>query len=73
MQRGLRKADLLANTQRQIRARADAIAVWGTARGFYDGKSAKGNLQRRICERESAKGNNVEDNRWKKIKRRLRL
>ena len=74
MQGGLRKADTLANAQKQIRAkvstiadcaRADTMVVRGTAKRVF----RRENLQRENLQKEIV----FEDNRWKKIKRRLGL
>ena len=52
-----------------VYARADAMAVWRTARNLCKEKSTK----IESAKKKSAKENGVEDNRWKKIKRRLGL
>ena len=83
MRGGLRKADTLANAQRQIRAkastmancaRADATTVHVRVDAMVVRETARGVLRKEILRKENLQRENLrreivfEDNRWKKIK-----
>ena len=59
----------ILNQDKQIRARTDTMAVWGTAkgelrRGNCEEGTAKGELRKGNCKGGTAKGRECDDNKW---------